>query len=287
MSQRYFIENGQTTSPAMGLDWSGALVSFLFFDAGGLPVAVTGLPTVSRSLYDTGDIFQSINPFATNEWRFNGPASRVRISLAGVTGYTTYRVVIWRTDEPLELIPDGAYVGRRAMNFQTYDESNKKLGNQWEASRLISIASNAPANNAYSIILTGANPVDLKSRVLGYSGLGVVGRIYKAPTFTGGDPDPWFNMNPRYVGSQPLAQLLVGFTLTANGTKCGADIFGIGPASQQSRGSTPQSLGSNRILDEPNTAYLLEIASLDPGAQDVMARLEIYEGGLDLPIKAQ
>ena len=94
-------------------------------------------------------------------------------------------------------------------------------------------------------------------------------------------------MNPRYVAEQPEAELLAGFTLTNNGTQCGADIFGIGPASQQSRGSTPQSFGSNRILDEPNTAYLLEIASLDPGSQSVTARLEIYEGNLDLPIRAQ
>lgn len=173
--------------------------------------------------------------------------------------------------------------GLRAFTTQTYDECNKKLGNQWEASRLITIASNAPANNVYSIILTGSKPVDLKSRVLGYSGLGVVGRIYKAPIYTGGTPDPWFNMNPCYLGTEPLAKLLVGFTLTNNGIKCGADIFGIGPDSQQARGATPQSFGSNRILDEPNTAYLLEIESLDPGSQSVMARLEMYEGGLDLP----
>ncbi|WP_277593612.1 hypothetical protein [Pseudomonas chlororaphis] len=173
--------------------------------------------------------------------------------------------------------------GLRAITTQTYDECNKKSGNQWEASRLITIESSAPENNAYSIILTGSKPVDLKSRVLGYSGLGVIGRIYKAPTYTGGTTNQWFNMNPRYVASQPEAVLLTGFSLTSNGTKCGADIFGIGPASQQSRGSTPHEFGSNRILDEPNTAYLLEIESIDPGSQSVMARLEMYEGGLDLP----
>ena len=42
MSARYFIENGETISPVMSFDWDGALVAFMFYDAAGLPVAVTG-----------------------------------------------------------------------------------------------------------------------------------------------------------------------------------------------------------------------------------------------------
>ena len=38
---------------------------------------------------------------------------------------------------------------------------------------------------------------------------------------------------------------------------------------------------SNRIL-EANTSYLLEFTSI--GGQDIAARLEFYEGGLDLPL---
>lgn len=176
-------------------------------------------------------------------------------------------------------MPPGVFTGDRAMTMQFYDEANKKRGLQWEASRLVTLAD----TQVYSIIRTGSKPVDLKSRSLGYTGVGVVGRIYKAPTYTGGTADPWFNMNPRYLGTEPEVQLLTGFTLTNPGTKCGADIFGIGPSSNQSRGATPHDYGSNRILDEPNTAYLLEIASLDPASQQVTARLEIYEGPLDLP----
>lgn len=284
MSARYFIENGDTISEPMPLDWDGALVAFMFYDGAGQPVTVTGMPMVWQSLYESGDIWKPVNPFATGEWRFNGPASRVRISLAGVSGYTTYRALVWRTNDPMPLIPDGAYVGLRAAITQPYDEANKKLGAQWEASRLLTIASNAPANNAYSILLTGSKPIDLKARSLGYTGLGVVGRIYEAPTYTGGTSDPWFNLNTQYIGQQPEAQLLVGFTLTATGTKCGADIIAIGPTSQQARGSTATEYASNRILPKPNTAYLLEIASLDPASQQVSARLEVYEGELDLPI---
>lgn len=287
MSARYFIENGETISPVMSFDWDGALVAFMFYDGSGLPVAVTGMPQVFQSLYPNGDVWKPVYPFSTGEWRFNGPASRVRISLTGVTGYTTYKVLVWRTDDAVPLIPDGAYVGLRALVTQPYDETNKKLGAQWEASRLVTIADNLPASNAYSIILTGSKPVDLKARSLGYTGLGVIGRIYEAPTYTGGTLDPWFNMNTQYIGTQPEAQLLVGFTLTESGTKCGADIIAVGPTSQQSRGSVVHDYARNRILPKPNTAYLLELASIDPASQQIAARLEIYEGGLDLPIRPQ
>lgn len=180
--------------------------------------------------------------------------------------------------------PEGLYSGDRAVTSQGYDEINKKRGVQWEASRLITIASSDPANSAYSILLTGSKPVDLKARSLGYTGLGVIGRIYETPTYTGGTVDPWFNMNTQYIGDQPEVQILVGFTLTATGAKCGADIIAIGPTSQQARGATATEYARNRILPKPNTAYLLEIASLDPASQQVAARLEIYEGPLDWPL---
>ena len=189
----------------------------------------------------------------------------------------------WKDDLALDSMFLRVINGLRATCVQSFDEMNKKRGMQWEASRMLTIASNAPANNAYSIILTGDKQVDLKSRVLGYTGLGVVGRFYKLPSYTGGTLDPWYNMNPLYMGNQPETQLIVGFTLTDPGDQAAADIYGIGPASNQARGATPKEFGSNRILTEPNTAYLLEIASLDPSSQVVMARLEIFEGDLDYP----
>lgn len=64
----------------------------------------------------------------------------------------------------------------------------------------------------------------------------------------------------------------------------GADIIAIGPTSNQSRGSVVHEYARNRILPKPNTAYLLEIASIDPASQQVSARVEMYEGGLDWPI---
>jgi hypothetical protein len=284
MAYRYQIQSPATETALMGADQIGGMISILFFDAGGLPVVPVGIPTIQRSAYATGSIWQTIQPFSNGEWRFNGYSQRVRVSMAGVTGFASYLVEVWRSPEPVPMIPDGAYTGLRASIVQGYDESNKKLGSQWEASRLVTIASSSPANNAYSIILTGSKPVDLKSRVFGYDELGIIGRIYKNPVYTGGTIDPWYNMRPSLIGSQPEARLLIGFTLTIPGVKCGADVVGIGPNSAQSRGATPQQFGSNRILDEPNTAYLLEIASRNTGSQIVWARVEIYEGDLDLPI---
>lgn len=189
----------------------------------------------------------------------------------------------WKTDLSLDAMFLRVIHGDRALCMQPYDEINKKRGTQWEAARLLTIASNDPANNAYSVILTGDKPVDLKSRVLGHTGIGVVGRIYKNPTYTGGTMDPFYNMLSSMSGAAPEAQLLVGITLTDTGTEIGAPIFSIGPDSQQGKGHTPSEFGSNRILDELNTAYLLEIASIDPQSQQVTARIEIYEGGLDTP----
>lgn len=169
--------------------------------------------------------------------------------------------------------------GLRAFCTQSYDEANKKLGLQWEALRILTMTQSV---KVYSVIRTGNVPVDLKSRVLGYDGLGVVGRIYKNPTFTGGTVDPLYNMNASLSNTSPETQLLSNVTVANVGVQIGASIYGIGPSSQQSRGSTPQGLGSNRILNEPNTDYLLEIESRDSQSQTVMARIELYEGLLDL-----
>lgn len=284
MTTRYQIKSPETQAELLSPEHIGGMVTFLFYDGAGNPVTPIGTPVIERSAYAFGGNWQAVEPFNYNEWRFNAYAQRVRVSMDGVTGYVSYVAEVFRTAEPIAMIPDGAFTGRRAMIQQTYDEINKKRGAQWEASRLVTIASNSPASNAYSILLTGSKPVDLKARTLGYTGLGVVGRIYEGPAYTGGTIDPWFNMNTAYLAGQPEAQLIVGFALAGNGTKCGADIIAVGPTSQQSRGSIVHEYARNRILPKPNTAYLLEIASLDHASQQVSARLEIYEGDLDWPL---
>ena len=170
---------------------------------------------------------------------------------------------------------DGMDRGVKAFTIQPYDEVNKKFGVQWEASRKLSPANTNPI---YSIIKTGSKTVDLKSRVFAYTGTGLTARIFVNPTYTGGTPDPIYNMRPAYVGTGPETELLVGFALTDNGTECGAPIFAIGSASNQGKGSGEHEYATNRIL-EPNTSYLLVIEPLE--AQDIAARVEFYEGPLD------
>ena len=66
------------------------------------------------------------------------------------------------------------------------------------------------------------------------------------------------------------------------GTKWAADIFAEGNTSNQSKGSVGNSYGSGWII-EPNKEILLEIESLE-AAQNISARLELYNGLLDLPL---
>lgn len=66
------------------------------------------------------------------------------------------------------------------------------------------------------------------------------------------------------------------------GTKWAADIFAEGNSAKQSKGSVGTSYGSGWII-EPNQEILLEIESLE-AAQNISARLEMYNGLLDLPL---
>jgi len=174
--------------------------------------------------------------------------------------------------------------GNRAFCFQTYDEMNKKRGLQWEASR--EIANATAGGKYYSILKAGSvHPIDLKQRVLGATGAGVIGRVYAITNadYTGGTQEQVYNMRPS-MGVALQGQLLTGFTLTtpvANLQQVGADIPLRVNAQGSQGGLTPEGFGSNRIID-PNLQRLLEIESL--GVQVISARIEFYEGPLDFPL---
>jgi hypothetical protein len=134
----------------------------------------------------------------------------------------------------------------------------------------------------YSIIKTGVMPIDLKSRELGFTGNGVIGRIYVGFTpVTLPAPDPVYNL--RYGGQavRDFEIYSIPTAPTSLGTKIGADLIIEGNTANQSKGLPLKPVGSGRILDLPNTEYLLEIESLD--TQNISARLELYNGWLDLP----
>lgn len=289
MAARFFIENGQTTSAAMSLDWDGCLVTFLFFDAGGLPVNVVGLPAVSQSLYDTGNIFKSVQPFATNEWRFNGPSSRVQVSLAGVTGYTTYRVLIWRTDDPLPMIPDGAFTGLRAIITQPYTEANVKNGLQFNLRAAWPLLDPIATGTTRKIhFRTNAKPVIVKLREVQYLAEELILRLFRDPTgVTGGTALTIHNYN----AVSPVATTVTAtknVTTTTDGTQfdSGDPEYFFGGANDPQRQTASIPAGRERILPA-NTSFLVTIQNSGGGNARVQYFLDFYEGGTDIPIQPQ
>ena len=189
-------------------------------------------------------------------------------------------MTILSSSQSSTIIPPEAFSGNRAINVQFYSESNKKLGSQWEASRRLT---NAGLNQKfYSIIKTRTLPVDLKARFFTFTGAGLIARFYTGFTpVTLPSPEPVFSLRP----DQPAFRDFDIYAVTAPvslGTKWAADIFAEGNTSNQSKGSVGNSYGSGWII-EPNKEILLEIESLD-AAQNISARLELYNGLLDLPL---
>lgn len=177
--------------------------------------------------------------------------------------------------------------GENAFIIQFYNEVNKKRGLEWEASRSIDFASKG--DKVYSVISVGAEYVDLKSRILGATGGGVIGRAYRisASDVTLSTPDKWYNYNSSIAG-QPLTGLYAGSEITfitpvvnlaVEANKLHADIFAITNEQNQGKGFTPTTFGGNHILN-PNDVVLLEIESVD-SSQTATAKIDIYEGGLD------
>lgn len=177
--------------------------------------------------------------------------------------------------------------GVNAFIIQFYNEVNKKRGLEWEASR--SIPFTAVGDKVYSVISVGAEYVDLKSRILGATGGGVIGRAYRISAIDVelGTPDKWYNYNSAITG-QPLTGLYAGGEITfltpvidlaVEANKLHADIFAITNVQNQGKGFTPTTFGGNHILN-PDDVVLLEIESFD-ATQTATAKIDIYEGGLD------
>lgn len=185
---------------------------------------------------------------------------------------------------------DGMFVrvinGFKAICVQPYDEMNKKRGRQWAASRLIvDVPTSTGVINSlgvyYSVLVTGDKPVDLKSREFAHTGTTVIADIFENPVYTGGSEDPIYNACG-IVDTTTQVKLLTGITLTDEGEQFAPSIYVLGPTSQQSRGAPNALYGSNYIL-AANTSYLLKFYSTDPQLQDIAARIEFYDGGLDVP----
>lgn len=180
-------------------------------------------------------------------------------------------------------IPKDAFIGHRALNVQSYIESNVKNGSQFEVAA--QVASLAAAANNDVIFITGSKPVIVKARIVQFNGLLLEAHVYRSPTYSGGSNASIYNLND--INPQTGEVIIkTGATVTATGTEFGAPTYAIGSSGQgQSSFSTFTVLGQERIL-RANTTYLLRITNTDTSAQRVAAYLSWHEGAPDLPLAA-
>lgn len=178
-------------------------------------------------------------------------------------------------------LPDGLFSGLRAETIQNYVEANVKNGLQFESSS--APVSLAAAGNIDTIFITGNKPVIIKSRTVKFNGILLVTRVFRAPTYTGGTPATFYNLND--IG--PVAStvtILGGATVTGTGTEFGAPTYDIGSSGLGNvQISTYSTTGVERVL-RPNTVYLQRITNGDASAQLVSGALTWYEGAPDLPL---
>lgn len=175
--------------------------------------------------------------------------------------------------------PEGVYTGERALNVQGYEESNIKLGLQFEGSKNFGELAGGTVLN--TIFKTGNLPVSLKKRIASFTGVGIQAEIYINPTYTGGTVEPYQNATT-ISPATGLSQIIVGINLTDQGTLAFAPIYAFGNASNQGKGGVLTLVEPEHIL-APNTDFLLRLTSLDANNQTIASHLNWYEGELDLP----
>jgi len=176
--------------------------------------------------------------------------------------------------------PKGLYSGERAITSQSYTEANIKNGSQFEGSA--DFGTVATATELKTVFLTGALPVSLKGRTVSFTGEGVQAEVYKAPVYSGGSPAAYQNATD-ISPNTGISQIIVGATITNDGSLLFAPIYAFGNASNQGKGGVLTLVEPEHIL-APNTAYMLKITSLDSGNQKIASHLSWYEGELDLPL---
>jgi hypothetical protein len=273
----YKIANGQTTTELMSPEYDGAVV-LVFFYNGTTQVTPTGTPTVSRQV---GTRYVAVAQYGQDEWRFNGPADKVQISVSGVSGYTSYEAFVWRASHSVNMEPPGLFSGTRAMTTQNYVEANVKSGVQYELSA--QTAALAAAANQDFIIVTGAKPVIIKAREVQFTGAKIELHGYVNPVYTGGVNIPYYNLNTRNPVTG-TAQFKGGVTVSSVGTEIMAPTYGLGSTTAgPSMVGSVRVAGSERLL-AANSTFLFRTTNTDSAAQAVVVYATWFEGDTDLPL---
>ena len=284
MAKIYHILNGQTQTEIMSNEEEGGHVRLFFFNGAGAQVTPTGAaPQVFR---ENGLLFTPVNKFSPNEWIFNGPCKQIQISLAGVTGYTSYRAEVWRTNEPLRMEPDGLFSGLRAMTVQFYPEANIKNGVQFDLRASWRLGDAIPSLGQRRIwFQTGAKPVLVKMREFQYIGEEMTLRLFRGPTGVTGGTDLSIN---NYNGINPVAttvQAKKNVTVTTDGLEFNAndpEVF-FGTQANPQRVQAVALQGRERVLPA-NTQFIVLVTNTGTGDARAEYHLDWYEGGTDLPI---
>lgn len=123
-------------------------------------------------------------------------------------------------------IPALAYLGLRAVNVQSYLESNVKLGAQFEFSSF----NPALGGNAVShlVLITSTKPLIIKDRQISCTGQGVTARVYKNPTYTGGTALAIFNLRQDGIPPASTCTIKSGATISNVGTEIAAPTYVVG-----------------------------------------------------------
>lgn len=197
----------------------------------------------------------------------------------------------WMLDNSGDAMKLRAQNGLQADCVQQYREMNAKRGDEWEVSK--EFPATSLGQKFYTVIKVGSvYPIDLKERVLGANGVGVIGRIYEIQDsdVVLGTPEPWYNFRLD-ITSQPDVVLCTGANITfvtpvvnlaISANKRGADLFFRSNPQNIAKGVSASQQGANRIIYQ-NRLALLELESLDTQDQIIQSYLEIFEGFLDYP----
>lgn len=178
--------------------------------------------------------------------------------------------------------PDGIYTGERAVNMQSYTESNVKLGLQYYLKANWpdgdKITNGTPRN---IIFQTGSKPVIVKTRIVSYVGEEFQLEIFSNPTFSGGTPKTVGNYN--VINPVPTTvTVLKDADVTVDGVVLDdePDFYYGGTTGNRNAQAIPD--GRERVLP-PNSTFMVRVSS-NVGSGRFSYFLDWFEGEPDLPL---
>lgn len=214
-------------------------------------------------------------------WEVYGPISAIRLTFAGLSGGSGCALAVMHMENRGH--PFGVYQGIRALTVQDYNSTNSKRGVQYEASTVN--ASIAAGGTLDILMVTGAQPVIIKNRIVDTTSTLGEYHKYKSPTAVQGSAIPVYNMNTNPSVAVPnTMQLYLASSVSATGTEIAAPLYVVGTSGNgQSVIGTYQSAGNERIL-QANTTYLARFKNTGAGTCVVAVSFLWFEGQPDLPL---